>query len=195
MSLAVQTCDLDVVGVDGFAHLDYAATAPCVRAAADAVRDLLPYYGSVHRGTGLRSQTSTLEYERARDTVAEFVGARPGDAVVFTRNTTDALNLLARASRQGLDPDLLFSDYNGHLQPGTWVLAWLFDAIAPLQWWPAALLTIAMVTAIGLAGMAAAPRHGPAPALDRMPAALETQFALSAAPARPFRARQTLFHK
>lgn len=65
MSLAVRTSPLDVIGVDGFAHLDYAATAPCVRAAADAVTGLLPYYGSVHRGTGLRSQTSTWEYERA----------------------------------------------------------------------------------------------------------------------------------
>ncbi|MGW4943154.1 aminotransferase class V-fold PLP-dependent enzyme [Actinoplanes sp. NPDC004185] len=108
MSLVLQHTDLDVVGTDltvdlpdgttvPFAHLDYAATAPCVRAAADAVQSLLPWYGSVHRGTGIRSQTSTLEYERARDLVAEFIGARTGDAVIFTRNTTDALNLLARA--------------------------------------------------------------------------------------------------
>ncbi|MEU8615366.1 aminotransferase class V-fold PLP-dependent enzyme, partial [Actinoplanes sp. NPDC048791] len=108
MSLVLQHTDLDVVGAeltvdlpDGttvpFAHLDYAATAPCVRAAADAVQSLLPWYGSVHRGTGIRSQTSTLEYERARDLVGEFLGARPGDTVIFTRNTTDALNLLARA--------------------------------------------------------------------------------------------------
>jgi selenocysteine lyase/cysteine desulfurase len=50
----------------------------------------------VHRGTGLRSQISTLEYERAREVVTEFLGARPGDEVIVTRNTTDALNLLAR---------------------------------------------------------------------------------------------------
>ena len=55
MSLAVRTSDLDVIGA-GFVHLDYAATAPCVRAAADAVNALLPSYGSVHRGTGPRSQ-------------------------------------------------------------------------------------------------------------------------------------------
>ena len=108
MSLTLRQTELDVVGDDltvdlpdgttvPFAHLDYAATAPCVRAAADAVQTLLPWYGSVHRGTGIRSQTSTLEYERARDLVGDFVGTRPGDTVVFTRNTTDALNLLARA--------------------------------------------------------------------------------------------------
>jgi selenocysteine lyase/cysteine desulfurase len=117
MSLAVHTSPLDVVGVDGFVHLDYAATAPCVRAAADAVNALLPYYGSVHRGTGLRSQTSTLEYERARDVVATFLGARPGDEVVFTRNTTDALNLLARALPPGTRTVVFESEHHATLLP------------------------------------------------------------------------------
>lgn len=41
---------LDVLGVPGEINLDYAATAPCARAAADAVAELLPWYASVHRG-------------------------------------------------------------------------------------------------------------------------------------------------
>jgi selenocysteine lyase/cysteine desulfurase len=117
MSLAVHTSPLDVVGVDGFVHLDYAATAPCVRAAADAVNALLPYYGSVHRGTGLRSQTSTLEYERARDVVGTFLGCRAGDEVVFTRNTTDALNLLARALPAGTRTVVFESEHHATLLP------------------------------------------------------------------------------
>lgn len=117
MSVSVQECQLDVIGVDGFAHLDYAATAPCVRAASDAVQDLLPYYGSVHRGTGLRSQTSTLEYERARDTVGTFLGIRPGDQVVFTRNTTDALNLLARALPSGVTVIVFSGEHHANLLP------------------------------------------------------------------------------
>ncbi|GAB3868985.1 aminotransferase class V-fold PLP-dependent enzyme [Dactylosporangium cerinum] len=80
-----------------FANLDVAATAPCLRAVADAVAELLPFYGSVHRGAGALSERCTREYEQARETVADFLGARDGDTVVFTRNTTDALNLLARA--------------------------------------------------------------------------------------------------
>jgi selenocysteine lyase/cysteine desulfurase len=117
MSLAVHTSPLDVVGVDGFVHLDYAATAPCVRAAADAVHALLPYYGSVHRGTGLRSQTSTLEYERARDIVGSFLGVRAGDEVVFTRNTTDALNLLARALPPGTRTVVFETEHHATLLP------------------------------------------------------------------------------
>jgi selenocysteine lyase/cysteine desulfurase len=128
MSLVLQHTELDVVGADltvdlpggttvPFAHLDYAATAPCVRAAADAVQSLLPWYGSVHRGTGIRSQTATLEYERARDLVGEFVGARSGDTVIFTRNTTDALNLLARALPAEVTTIVFDGEHHANLLP------------------------------------------------------------------------------
>ncbi|GAA0469647.1 cysteine desulfurase [Actinoplanes capillaceus] len=100
-----------------FAHLDYAASAPCARAAADAVQDLLPRYGSVHRGTGVRSRGSTLAYELARDVVAEFVGARASDTVIFTRNTTDALNLLARALPPGTTTIQFEGEHHANLLP------------------------------------------------------------------------------
>ncbi|MDI6097145.1 aminotransferase class V-fold PLP-dependent enzyme [Actinoplanes sp. NEAU-A12] len=119
---------LDIVGDDlkvelpsgehvRFAHLDYAASAPCARAAADAVQDLLPRYGSVHRGTGVRSSASTIAYELARDVVAEFAGARPGDTVIFTRNTTDALNLLARALPPGTTTVQFDGEHHANLLP------------------------------------------------------------------------------
>ena len=85
------------------ANLDYAATAPCLAAAADAVNDLLPWYASVHRGAGAASRRCTLAYEQARETITDFIGARADDHVIFTRNTTDALNLLARAVPAGHD--------------------------------------------------------------------------------------------
>jgi selenocysteine lyase/cysteine desulfurase len=88
---------LDVLGVPGQINLDHAATAPCARVAADAVQALLPWYGSVHRGAGALSRRCTLAYEGARQSIGDFVGARADDHVIFTRNTTDALNLLARA--------------------------------------------------------------------------------------------------
>lgn len=92
---------LTVPLVDGrqvqYANLDHAASAPCLDAVQDAVDELLPWYASVHRGAGFASQVSTKVYERARHVVRDFVGARGTDEVIFTRNTTDALNLLARA--------------------------------------------------------------------------------------------------
>lgn len=78
-------------------NLDYAASAPALQAVADHVTEVLPYYASVHRGAGYASQISTNLYESARTTIADFVGARPDDVTVITRNTTDSLNLLATA--------------------------------------------------------------------------------------------------
>lgn len=78
-----------------YANLDYAASAPAIEEVAAHLNEVLPYYASVHRGAGFASQVSTSVYENARKIVANFVGAREDDTVIFTRNTTDSLNLLA----------------------------------------------------------------------------------------------------
>ncbi|MGI5399550.1 aminotransferase class V-fold PLP-dependent enzyme [Streptomyces sp. CA-135486] len=80
-----------------YAALDYAASAPALQRVWDDVAAYAPYYGSVHRGAGYLSQLSTDLFENSRVTVAEFLDCRPGDQVVFTRSTTDSLNLLAQA--------------------------------------------------------------------------------------------------
>ncbi|WP_399092177.1 aminotransferase class V-fold PLP-dependent enzyme [Streptomyces sp. BBFR2] len=99
---------LDVLGRDvlvplvtggevGYAALDYAASAPALQRVWDDVAAYAPYYGSVHRGAGYLSQLSTDLFENARATVAGFLGCRDDDQVIFTRSTTDSLNLLAAA--------------------------------------------------------------------------------------------------
>ncbi|SBT52221.1 aminotransferase class V-fold PLP-dependent enzyme [Micromonospora narathiwatensis] len=108
---------LAVLGVPGEINLDHAASAPCARAAADAVAELLPWYASVHRGAGALSRRCTLAYERARQTVADFLGARPDDHVVFTRNTTDAVNLLARALPAGTTVVTFAGEHHANLLP------------------------------------------------------------------------------
>jgi selenocysteine lyase/cysteine desulfurase len=80
-----------------YANLDHAASTPCLRVVQDAVDELLPWYASVHRGAGFASQVSTKVYEQSRAIVRKFLGARSDDAVIFTRNSTDSLNLLARS--------------------------------------------------------------------------------------------------
>lgn len=78
-------------------NLDNAATTPALRPAHAAATRFLDWYGSVHRGAGLKAQAAGAVYEEARAIVGRFVGARPdAHVVVFTRNTTEALNLLAR---------------------------------------------------------------------------------------------------
>ncbi|MFJ6195951.1 aminotransferase class V-fold PLP-dependent enzyme [Micromonospora sp. NPDC092111] len=108
---------LAVLGVPGQVNLDHAASAPCARAAADAVAELLPWYASVHRGAGALSRRCTLAYERARQTVGDFLGARPDDHVVFTRNTTDALNLLSRALPAGTTVVTFAAEHHANLLP------------------------------------------------------------------------------
>jgi selenocysteine lyase/cysteine desulfurase len=100
-----------------FANLDIAATAPCLRVVADAVAELLPFYGSVHRGAGALSERCTREYEQARETVADVLGHGPGDTVIFTRNTTDAFNLLARAVPAGTTVVTFDAEHHANLLP------------------------------------------------------------------------------
>ncbi|MEP9385144.1 aminotransferase class V-fold PLP-dependent enzyme [Nocardioides cheoyonin] len=79
-----------------YANLDVAASAPALQAVADRVAEVLPWYASVHRGAGYLSQVSTSLYEESRRLIGEYVGARrDADVTVITRNTTDAVNLLA----------------------------------------------------------------------------------------------------
>ncbi|HEX4721714.1 MAG TPA: aminotransferase class V-fold PLP-dependent enzyme [Pseudonocardiaceae bacterium] len=101
----------------GYANLDHAASAPCLADVKDAVDELLPWYASVHRGAGFASQVCTRIYEQARDTVREFVGAHSTDAVIFTRNTTDSLNLLASALPARTSVVLFDSEHHAALLP------------------------------------------------------------------------------
>lgn len=100
---------LQVMGVDEtvptlsgrmvrYVNLDNAATTPVMRAALDAIEAVLPHYGSVHRGAGYNARRCTLAYELARRVIGDFVGADTDrDLVVFAKNTTEAINKLARS--------------------------------------------------------------------------------------------------
>jgi selenocysteine lyase/cysteine desulfurase len=80
-----------------YVNLDNAASTPVHVSVLAAIERFLPYYSSVHRGTGYKSRLSTQVYEQAREIVGNFVGADPSrDVVVFASNTTEAINKLAR---------------------------------------------------------------------------------------------------
>lgn len=93
--------DTQVPMLDGtqkrYINLDNAASTPALKRVQAAVDNFLPYYSSVHRGTGYKSQISTHLYEEARRIVMEFVGADAQEHVcIFGKNTTEAVNKLAR---------------------------------------------------------------------------------------------------
>lgn len=100
-----------------YAALDYAASAPALQRVWDDVAAYAPYYGSVHRGAGYLSQLSTDLFEQSRATVADFLGCRPGDEVVFTRSTTDSLNLLAAALPEGTQVFVFETEHHAALLP------------------------------------------------------------------------------
>ncbi|RFS83066.1 aminotransferase class V-fold PLP-dependent enzyme [Actinomadura spongiicola] len=100
-----------------YANLDHAASAPCLEAVHEAVTRALPYYSSVHRGTGRLSRVTTDAYEAARETVRAFVGAWRRSAVVFTRNTTDSMNLLAHAAPTGTSVVVFETEHHASLLP------------------------------------------------------------------------------
>ena len=78
-----------------YVNLDNAASTSSMVEVWEAVERFMPWYSSVHRGAGVKSQMATSAFEDARKDVARFVGGRPGDIVVFVRNTTEAINVLA----------------------------------------------------------------------------------------------------
>ena len=79
-------------------YLDSAATSQKPRAVLDAMRD---YYehdnANPHRGAYALSGRATDRYHSARERVARFVGVADTDCLVFTRGTTESLNLVATA--------------------------------------------------------------------------------------------------
>jgi cysteine desulfurase/selenocysteine lyase len=77
-------------------YLDSAATAQKPRAVLDTMND---YYvqrnANIHRGAYTISEEATRDYEAARAKIARFVGAKSTREIVYTRNATEALNLVA----------------------------------------------------------------------------------------------------
>jgi cysteine desulfurase / selenocysteine lyase len=86
------------IGADPVAYLDSGASSQRVQASIDAVADYERLrHSNVHRGSHTLSAEATGLYEGARDTVARHLGAADRREVVFVRNATEALNLVARA--------------------------------------------------------------------------------------------------
>ncbi|UCG23324.1 MAG: aminotransferase class V-fold PLP-dependent enzyme [Chloroflexota bacterium] len=79
-----------------YVNLDNAASTPALRDVMEAVERFMPYYSSVHRGTGFKSRLSTVAYDQAHEVIARFVGANhETNTVIFGKNTTEAVNKLS----------------------------------------------------------------------------------------------------
>ena len=100
-----------------YANFDHAASTPALRSVMAAVERVVSGYGSVHRGNGHPSRMTSRGYDAAREEVGRFVGVREDDHVVFTRNTTDAWNLLSHALPQDTIVVAFASEHHSTLLP------------------------------------------------------------------------------
>ena len=116
---------LDQQAADGRAlvYLDHAATSQKPRQVLEALQH---YYSAdnanVHRGAHQLSARATESFEGARSTTADFVGAASASEIVFTRNATEAINLVARTwgdanLREGDEVLLTVMEHHSNLVP------------------------------------------------------------------------------
>ncbi len=107
-------------------YLDNAATSQKPRSVIDALSRYYEEYNSnVHRGIHTLSEEATDAYEQARLKVARFIKAPSTRGIVFVRNTTEAINLVAQAwGRKNLKPgdEILLSRMEHHSNLIPWQL-------------------------------------------------------------------------
>jgi cysteine desulfurase/selenocysteine lyase len=119
--------------IAGWHYLDSAATAQKPQAVIDAIthgydRD----YATVHRGVYERSAVMTQAYEDARAAVATFIGAGDANEIVFTRNATEAINLVAQVLPKEGRGRVLLSQLEHHSNIVPWQLAGYEIDVVPI---------------------------------------------------------------
>jgi len=107
-------------------YLDNAATTQKPLCVLDAMREeYLNVNANVHRGVHYLSQQATDLHEAARETVRQFINARKTEEIVFTRGTTEAINLVAYSfceSQMKTGDEVLVTDMEHHSNIVSWQL-------------------------------------------------------------------------
>ena len=107
-------------------YLDNAATTQKPLCVLDAMRDeYLNVNANVHRGVHYLSQQATDLHEAARERVRQFVNARKTEEIIFTRGTTEAINLVAASfceSQMQTGDEVLVTEMEHHSNIVSWQL-------------------------------------------------------------------------
>jgi cysteine desulfurase/selenocysteine lyase len=105
--------------------LDSAASSQKPQVVIDAMTDYLEHHhANVHRGIYVLAEEATAMYEGARDKVAAFINAADRAEVVFAKNSTEALNLVAHSAGAGLKPgdEILITEMEHHSNLVPWLM-------------------------------------------------------------------------
>ena len=107
-------------------YLDNAATTQKPLCVLDAMRDeYLNVNANVHRGVHYLSQQATDLHEAARERVRQFINARKTEEIVFTRGTTEAINLVAQSfceSQMQAGDEVIVTEMEHHSNIVSWQL-------------------------------------------------------------------------
>jgi cysteine desulfurase/selenocysteine lyase len=115
-------------------YLDSAATSQKPTRVLDAIREHDERHNAnVHRGIHTLAEEATALYEGARDKVTQFINAADRREVIFTKNSTEALNLLARTIDLAPDDEVVVTEMEHHSNLVPWQLA-TQRAGATLKW-------------------------------------------------------------
>ncbi|MDF2875875.1 MAG: sufS 1 [Sporomusa sp.] len=111
-------------------NFDNAATTPPLSAVIREITQFAPWYASVHRGKGYKSIVCSDLYEQGREVVREFVNADKRDVVIFTKNTTESINMLAYALAAEKEQVVLTTDMEHLANDMPWRDKFTVDYIA-----------------------------------------------------------------
>jgi cysteine desulfurase/selenocysteine lyase len=107
-------------------YFDNAATTQKPRQVIDALVEYYEHYNAnIHRGIHTLAEEATAKYEETRQKTAAFIGAPSSECIVFTRNTTESINLVAYSwARKQLRPgdEIVFSVMEHHSNIVPWQL-------------------------------------------------------------------------
>ncbi|MFN2463822.1 MAG: cysteine desulfurase [Candidatus Dormibacteria bacterium] len=117
--------DRTVRGGRGLVYLDSAASSQKPNQVIDALADYYRRYNAnIHRGIHTLSEEATDEYERARRKIQRFINAESPEEVIFVRNTTEAINLVAHSYGERLreGDEILLTEMEHHSNLVPWQL-------------------------------------------------------------------------
>lgn len=104
-----------------YVNLDNGASTPPMMDAVEALERFMPFYSSVHRGTGFKSRLSTRAFDQAREVIAEFVGANlEHNTVIFGKNASEAINKLSHSLPHGDDCVVMTTRMEHHSNDLPW---------------------------------------------------------------------------
>ena len=102
---------------------DNAASTQKPQVVIDSLKDFYEnHYANIHRGVYTLSQEASEMYETAHDKVARFIGARSREEIIFTKNTTESINLVASCLDLKSGDEVILTEMEHHSNMIPWMM-------------------------------------------------------------------------